>query len=284
VEELVRNADAALYSAKEAGRNAVRAYTPELTERAQQRLVRAQELRSALDRDELVLHYQPQMGMPEGRTVGLEALVRWAHSTEGLLSPGEFVPLAEEVGLIQALGQWVLEVACSQGRRWLDEGWDFGRLAVNVAPHQVQAGDLVERVRDCLSQSGLPASRLDLEFTESALITDLEEAPETLRGLSERGVGLTVDDFGTGYSSLLYLQRLPVGRVKIDKGFVHEVPGSPESEGIVRAILALAGTLGLKVVAEGVETAEQRDFLVDEGVTVGQGFLWGVPAAEPERS
>ncbi len=282
VEALMRNADSALHSAKEAGRNAIRFYTEELTRRADHRLRMAQELRKALDRDQLILFYQPQVEMVSGRVAGVEALVRWSHPEEGILGPASFIPLAEEMGLMSDVGRWVLRMACRQGQAWLEDGRHFGRMAVNISARQVHDGNLADGVRYALRESGLPPEYLELEITESALMDIDTGVMETLGAIRGMGVGLAIDDFGTGYSSLLYLKRLPLTKLKIDRGFVQDMASSAESRGIVRTIIALARTLDLNLVAEGVETEVQRDLLLEEEVRVGQGFLWWRPEPFPQ--
>ena len=282
VEQLMRNADSALHSAKEAGRNAIRFYTEDLTRRADQRLNLAQELQEALDRDQLTIFYQSQIDMAEGGVTGVEALVRWNHPEQGVLGPGSFIPLAEEMGLMPDLGKWVLRMACRRGQEWLEDGYRFGRVAVNISARQVREGNLAEVVRECLRESGLPPKYLELEITESALMELDNGIMASLCAIRDLGVRLAIDDFGTGYSSLLYLKRLPVSKLKIDRGFVQDMANSVESRGIVRAVIALARTLGLDLVAEGVETEAQRDLLLEDEVRVGQGFLWSRPVPFPE--
>ena len=282
VEELIGRSESALHKAKRDGRNAVRAWSEEITRSARRRSGLAQQLRSALQNDEFVLHYQPQVEIATGRVAGIEALVRWRHPEEGLLHPGQFIYLAEERGLLPALGDWVIEAACRQGRWWLDEGHRFGRLAVNVSAQQIQTPGLLDTVSRVLRESGLPAEQLELEITESALVATDRFTVEVLQALRQNGIRLAIDDFGTGYSSLLYLKRLPIHRIKIDMGFVRDMTTSPESRGIVQTIITLARTLGLEVVAEGVEMDEQRRLLLVDGAGIGQGFFWAQPAPGPD--
>ncbi|MFP4647947.1 MAG: putative bifunctional diguanylate cyclase/phosphodiesterase [Halorhodospira sp.] len=281
VEELLRSADSALHNAKGLGRNTTCFYAEELTERAQRRLGLAQELRTGLQRGELVPFFQPQVDLASGEVIGLEALVRWFHPQRGLLQPGAFIPVAEEVGAMAALGEEILRQACERGRQWLDEGRCFGRIAVNLSAAQFQSGDISKTVDRILVQTGLPPHYLELEITESAL---MDLSPKTLSSLGElrrQGVRLSIDDFGTGYSSLLYLKRLPIDRLKIDKRFVWDMDSTPESRSIVETILQLAQMLGLEAIAEGVETPEQREQLLAAGCLCAQGFLWSRPEAQP---
>nr|WP_274600149.1 EAL domain-containing protein [Halorhodospira abdelmalekii] len=253
-----------------------------MTERAQRRLHVVQEVRHGLERGEFTPYFQRQVDLRSGATIGFESLARWQHPTRGLLAPGEFIPVAEEMGLMSALDQTILFQCCLQGRKWLDAGQSFGRVAVNLSAVDLQQDTFHREILQILEQTGLPSRCLELELTESAFM-ELRAATLTgLRQLRESGVKLTIDDFGTGYSSLLYLKRLPVDRLKIDKGFIWDMEGSPETRSIVQTIIELARVLGLETVAEGVETEAQRAQLQALGCTIGQGFLWGRPAPEPE--
>ncbi len=277
VEALLRNADAAMYEAKEGGRNTCRFYTEELTALAFERVVMEGELRRAIEKGELMLHYQPQVDLPTGRLVGLEALVRWDHPVEGLVAPSRFIPIAEQSGLIVPLGNWVLHTACQQAKAWLDAGHHIGRVSVNVAGRQIQRTDLVTTVRDVLARTQLPPDHLELEITEGFIMGQAEESVTLLKSLRALGVGLSIDDFGTGYSSLAYLKRLPIDKLKIDRSFVRELPDDENDAAIARAVIALGHSLQFTVIAEGVETAAQRDFLLTLGCDQGQGFLFSTP-------
>jgi len=276
-DELVSNADAAMYQAKDEGRNGYHFYTPELTTAALQRVHLESDLRRALCRGELVVHYQPQVELGSGRLVGAEALVRWRHPEQGLIAPDRFVHLAEDTGLIIEVGEQVLRAACSQATEWIDGGVPIERVAVNVSAQQVQRSDFVATVRDVLADTGLPARRLELEVTESFIMGQAEAGIRVLHELREMGVRLAVDDFGTGYSSLGYLKRLPIHMLKIDRSFVGDLDGDTEDLAIAKAIIALGRTLGLAVIAEGVEHARQAGVLRAEGCHFGQGFLFGRP-------
>jgi diguanylate cyclase (GGDEF)-like protein len=276
---LIKNADAAVFQAKERGRNQHRFYTSQLTITASERLTMERALRRALEQDELVLHFQPQVMLGSGRLVGAEALIRWQHPERGLVPPGEFLPLAESTGLMIPMGQWVLRNACSQFAIWRAEGLDPGWLAVNVCATQIQRGQLTGPVRQALEESGLPPQCLELEVTEASFMQDTEQASTALTALREMGVRTAIDDFGTGYSSLNYLKRLPIDRLKIDKSFVGDIPTDANDTAIVRAVLALGASLELEVLAEGVETREQESFLVAEGCRLGQGFYYSRPVS-----
>ena len=279
VESLLRNADAAMYRAKEAGRNTYAFYSEEMTSHALERVLIEGQLRRAIERDELVLHYQPQIDLASGRLVGVEALVRWEHPTEGILPPARFIPVAEESGLMLPLGEWVLREACRQTKAWLDAGLEIARVAVNVAGPQIQRGQLGETVRRVLAQTGLPPERLELEITEDFLMAHAEQTVALLTELRSLGVGLAIDDFGTGYSSLAYLKRLPVDKLKIDRSFVYDLPSDENDAAIANAIIALGRSLRIRVIAEGVETPAQRQFLIATGCDEAQGYLFSRPLA-----
>ena len=277
--ELIRNADAAMYQVKEGGRFGFAFYTPELTQKAAERVRLENDLHKALDLDQFQLHYQPQVELSSGRITGVEALVRWQHPDRGLLYPSAFIAIAEESGLMPHIGRWILHAACQQARQWLDEGIDFGRIGVNIAASQLRRGDLVALTRDTLASTALPADKLELEVTEGFIMQQAAEAIPRLDALRQLGVAIAIDDFGTGYSSLSYLKRLPVTRLKIDQSFVRDIPGDKEDAAITRAIIALANSMGLDVIAEGVESAEQVAFLVAEGCHLAQGHHFS--PAEP---
>jgi diguanylate cyclase (GGDEF)-like protein/PAS domain S-box-containing protein len=270
---LLRNADTAMYSAKQAGRNTFRFYTADMNEKALNRLELETHLRQAVARDELMLHYQPVRRLADGSVGDLEALLRWRGSDGRLVSPADFIPLAEETGLIVPIGEWVLQTACRQARLWQHAGREL-RVAVNLSARQFRDRNLAELVRRCLEDSGLPARLLKLEITESAVMDNAEQATVILTELKALGVTLAVDDFGTGYSSLAYLRRFPIDQLKIDYSFVHGMLEHPDNAAIVQGIISLAHSLRLQTVAEGVETAAQRDYLQDIGCDLMQGFLF----------
>ncbi|WP_435099447.1 sensor domain-containing protein [Arhodomonas sp. AD133] len=271
---LLRNADAAMYLAKETGRNNYHFYTEDLTRRAYERMLMVNDLRKGLERDEFFLVYQPQIDLETGRVVGVEALIRWRHPERGLVLPGEFIPLAEESGLIHPLGQWVMRTACEQAVRWSDAGVAFGRMAINISGPQIQKGDLPEQVLQVLEDNGLPPDRLELEVTEGFIMQHTEQAVCQLNRLRTRGVMLAIDDFGTGHSSLSYLKTLPVHKLKLDKSFVQDIPDDHNDMAICAAVTALGNSLGLVVIAEGVETNEQASFLLDQRCRQAQGFYY----------
>ncbi|MBM4180099.1 MAG: EAL domain-containing protein [Betaproteobacteria bacterium] len=282
--ELIMHADVAMYQAKDQGRNAYGFYTQALTDNANQRLEMETKLRRALERGEFVLHFQPQVGLADGGLIGAEVLVRWLHPVEGLIPPNQFIPLAEETGLIVPLGEWVLRKACEQWLCWRDIGLTPVPLAVNISPRQFRQQDFAQVVRRVLEETGVPASALELELTEGALMHQGEDAEDALRGLKELGVGLAIDDFGTGYSSLAYLKRFPLDQLKIDQSFVRDLTHDTGDRELVSTIIAMARKLRLKVLAEGVETREQFSYLVEQGCDAYQGYLYSrpVPAAEFE--
>jgi diguanylate cyclase (GGDEF)-like protein/PAS domain S-box-containing protein len=282
VETLVRNADAALYRAKEEGRNNFYYYTEELTSTVLDRLRIEAALRNAIKNQELVLHYQPQLSLATGRIIGVEALLRWQHPELGLLPPARFIGRAEDSGLIIPIGEWVLATACRQMRRWQQQGYNFGRMAVNVSGLQLQRGDFQRVVNEVLLDTQLGPQYLELEITENFIMHKTELAIAILDSLKGLGIQIAIDDFGTGYSSLSYLKRLPVDKLKIDQSFVRDIPQDRDDEAIACAVVALAKALELKVIAEGVETEEQRQFLLAQGCDDAQGFLFSrpLPAAD----
>ncbi|MGA5304741.1 putative bifunctional diguanylate cyclase/phosphodiesterase [Nucisporomicrobium flavum] len=279
--ELIRDADTAMYKAKGSGRNAYALFDTSLREQVRDRMNLEQALRSALPRGELAVHYQPIVDLATGELDGFEALMRWQHPELGNVSPLDFIPVAEETGLIVESGAWLLRESAAQLAAWRAERGPHARplhVSVNVSVRQLRDGALVDIVRDVLASTGLPPEALWLEITESGVMEDLETALATLQALRGLGVTLCIDDFGTGYSSLSYLNRLPVGIVKLDRSFVSEVGRHGANESIVRAVLAMTGAMNLRVVAEGVETEGQRDWLREQGCDLAQGWLYGKPA------
>jgi EAL domain-containing protein (putative c-di-GMP-specific phosphodiesterase class I) len=278
---LQRHADLAMYQAK-LRRAGVAVFRPEMNRDAQERLQLGSDLRRALEAGELEVHYQPQVHLDHGRVVGVEALVRWRHPRLGLVPPVRFVPLAEESGLIVALGAWVMREACLQTVRWQLAGRTDLRVAVNVSPRQFERRDFVDSVASLLAETGLPPACLELELTESVVMRDVVESAVRMEELRELGVSVAVDDFGTGYSSLSYLQRLPLTVLKIDRSFIRALGHERGALPVVRAIAGLAGNLGLTTIAEGVETTQELEVLRDLGVPLVQGYLFArpVPASE----
>lgn len=274
---LLRNADIAMYRAKEAGRNTYQFYTAEMTTKASERLALKNDLQRALKQHEFSLVYQPIVSLQENRILGVEALLRWRHPERGLIAPDQFIGLTEETGLIVALGEWVLRTACQQCVAWHRRGFPDLQVAVNLSARQFRHAHLAGAVQTVLEQTGLDARRLELELTESVLLEHDETTADSLRTLSSAGISLVIDDFGTGYSSLSYLRRFPIRTLKIDRSFTHGIPADPDSTAIAVSIVTLAHSLGMKVVAEGVETAEQLEFLRRRGCDACQGFYFSKP-------
>lgn len=277
-EQLLQQAHFALHQAKQQGRSHYQFYSPEMNVQLQERLTLENSLRRALERNELLVYYQPLIDLDNGQVTGTEALVRWQHSTEGLVSPAKFIPIAEANGEIVPIGEWILRTACAQTRRWQLAGLPALRISVNLSGRQFEQANLVEMVRQILAETELEAAYLELEVTETALMTDIDRSVKILTQLRELGVSLALDDFGTGYSSLNYLQRFPVNMLKIDRSFVQDVLSNPDSATITDAIIALAKSLRLTITAEGIETKEQRDYLQARGCHEGQGFYFSRPA------
>lgn len=280
--DLLANADAAMYHAKALGRSNYCFFEASMNANVHEQMQMMQDLRMAVTRGELLLHYQPKFDAQTGFIVGAEALLRWKHPVHGLILPDRFIPLAERSGLIVPIGEWVLDEACRQMRVWRSAGHDNWTIAVNLSAQQFGHVSLIDSVRSVLERHGLAPQCLTLEITESTAMRDVEASLAILLQLHEMGVRISIDDFGTGYSSLLYLKRLPATELKIDRGFVRDLAQGSEDASIVSAIVALGQTLNLRVVAEGVETAEQQTFLTQLGCSTLQGFLLGRPMA-PEQ-
>ena len=274
---LIRNADAAMYNAKEAGRNTFRFYSQQMNEDAVHRLDIQNRLRRALERNEFVLHYQPLIDLGNNAVVGAEALIRWNCPELGMQPPGVFIPVAEDSGLIVEIGEWVLREACRQARAWQDAGHRDLVLAVNLSPLQFARGNLVETVRLALADSGANPALIELEITENVLVKDTEQVLATVRQLHAMGLRLAIDDFGTGYSSLAYLRRFAVEKLKIDQSFVRDLPTDPDAGAIVRAVIQMAKSLKIAVLAEGVETADIAHDLRLLGCDYAQGYYFGRP-------
>ena len=277
LETLTRNADTAMYQAKGKGKNAFEQFHPELDKRVQKRLSLETNLRKALERGELLLHYQPQVSLRDGKLVGLEALLRWKHPELGLISPADFIPVAEDSGLIVPIGRWVLRTACRQVAEWRDAGLGTIPVSVNLSARQTRDPHLVHDIIGALREVGIPPSQLELEITETVLMDNVHANVDLLNRLQTEGIRLSIDDFGTGYSSMAYLKRFPIDQVKIDRTFVRDIPGDGDDEAITTAIIAMAHSLGLSVVAEGVETEAQLNFLRDAGCDIMQGYYFAEP-------
>ncbi|MDN3517155.1 EAL domain-containing protein [Aquisalimonas lutea] len=276
---LARNADAAMYVAKQQGRNRYQFYSAEMNARAHDRLILESDLHQAIERDELFVVYQPQVDLATDTVVGLEALLRWRHPSRGLVPPAQFIPIAEERGLIGAIGAWVLASACEQHAAWLEQGLIDGTIAVNVSVRQFQQPDFVEMVEDVLARARLPAERLEIEVTESLFMDNLEMVQCKLNALHRLGVKLAIDDFGTGYSNLSYLKQLPLHRLKIDKSFTTGLPEDQENSAIAHAIIHMGRSLGLNILAEGIETRPQEKHVRSLSCDVAQGYLYTHPLA-----
>jgi diguanylate cyclase (GGDEF)-like protein len=284
IETLLKHADIALFRAKENGRNNYQFYTEKLNPHGLKRLTLEAALRRALERNEFELHYQPKMDLRSGEAIGVEALIRWKHAELGMVPPGQFIPVAEESGLIEPIGAWVLREACRQAREWQDAGHEGVRIAVNLSARQFRNQRLASEIRKCLSATGTDASLIELELTESMVMHDPEQTARTLNELKAMGLTLSIDDFGTGHSSLAYLKRFPIDSVKVDRSFIKDLPGDAEDAAIVNSVIALARSLRLRVVAEGVETVEQQQHLRSAGCDEMQGYLFSRPLAAQEAA
>ena len=281
-DSLLKNADAAMYSAKEYGRNHFRFYTTDMNALAIERFAMEGALRRAVEREEFALHYQPQVDIKSGRVVGVEALLRWNHPERGLVPPNEFIPLLEENNLIIPVGEWVLRTACAQCRAWLDAGLPPLRMAVNLSARQFRQDNLVEMIDSILRETGIGAKLLELELTEGLLMENTSETSTILGQLKSRGVLVAIDDFATGYSSLSYLKRFPIDRLKIDRSFVRDIITDSNDAAIAMAVISLGRSLGLSVIAEGVETAAQLEFLGVQKCDEYQGFHFSRPVPPEE--
>ncbi len=274
---LLMHAETAMYSAKDNGKNTCQYYSASLTKRAVARVAMESALRMALERDEFFLVYQPQIDVVHGTIQSVEALIRWQHPDKGLISPLDFIPLAEELGLILPIGDWVLKTACTDAMRWCALGLNPIRMAVNLSAIQFRNHHLQDDILAILAQTGMPASQLELEITESILMEDATNALALMHSLRDHGMHIALDDFGTGYSSLQYIKQLPLSKLKIDRAFVLDLPASKADEAIIRAVVAMAKTLGIRVIAEGVETSEQHLALAHMGCDSIQGYFFSRP-------
>ncbi|WP_036228131.1 two-component system response regulator [Marinobacterium jannaschii] len=284
VDGLLQNVDTAMYSVKNSGRNNYEFFASSMKTLADRRLTIENSLRKALDRDELRLHYQPQIDLRSQQIIGVEALLRWTSRDLGPVFPDEFIPIAEETGLISPIGEWVMRTACSQAKAWIDEGVEPLTMAVNLSVSQFVGQDLTALVSDVLQSSGLPADALELEITENMLMDDVAGAVDVLHSLKSLGIKLSIDDFGTGYSSLSYLKRFPIDKLKIDRSFVTHIVSDSTDAAVTKAIIAMAHSLGLRVTAEGVENQEQKNFLQSRGCDEVQGYLYSRPLPAEEVS
>ncbi|MHB8841133.1 MAG: putative bifunctional diguanylate cyclase/phosphodiesterase, partial [Candidatus Aquicultor sp.] len=281
---LIKNAEVALYRAKEQGRANYQLYAPAMNAKAFERLAMENSMRKALEREEFIVYYQPIVDITTGRIISMEALIRWQHPALGLVSPAEFIPLAEETGLIVPIGEWALKTACEQNKAWQKSGLPEVRISVNLSARQFQQQNLVEMVNQTLEATGLAPEYLEFEITESVVMKDADAAIAILHEMKKRGIKVAIDDFGTGYSSLGYLKRFPIDKLKIDKLFVHTVTTDPSDEAIAEAIIAMAKSLNLRVVAEGVETVEQLELLHSLRCDEMQGYLYSRPLPAKEAT
>jgi diguanylate cyclase (GGDEF)-like protein/PAS domain S-box-containing protein len=279
---ILKNADIAMYRAKEHGKNNYQFYSSQMNLHSFERLVLERFLRHALDQDEFRVYYQPKVDLVSGCITGMEALLRWIHPAMGMISPTKFIPLAEETGLIVPIGAWVLKAACAQNKIWSDQGLPPLRVAVNLSARQFAQDDLHATILNVLEETGLAPELLELEITESVTMDNPEHAAALLRKLKALGIRLAIDDFGTGYSSLSYLKRFPIDNVKIDRSFIKDIPHDEDDVAITQAVIAMAHSLGLKVIAEGVESEEHVTFLRDHGCEQAQGYLFGAPMSAEE--
>jgi EAL domain-containing protein (putative c-di-GMP-specific phosphodiesterase class I) len=281
-ETLIKNADTAMYQAKASGRKTFQFFTQEMNVNAVERQTIEEDLRHALGNHEFALHYQPKVNLKTGAIVGVEALIRWAHPTRGPLLPGKFIPVAEETGLILSIGAWVLREACLQAKSWKDAGLSPGTMAVNVSTVQFRDKGFLSDLISILRKTGLDPRSLELEVTESVLMRNTEASVSILRAVRDIGIRVAVDDFGTGYSSLSYLRRFPLDSLKIDQSFLRKIHVAPDDSIIVSAIIGMGRNIGLRVIAEGVETAEELAFLKANDCDEAQGYYFSrpVPAAE----
>ncbi|KEO84049.1 putative bifunctional diguanylate cyclase/phosphodiesterase [Tumebacillus flagellatus] len=284
-ETLFKNADMAMYRAKDHGRNNVQQYESVMNVHAVERLQLEKDLRKAIERGEFRVYYQPQIDIETGQMIGMEALVRWQHPERGMVSPGLFIPLAEETNLIVPIGEWVMRTACEQTKRWQDAGYPPIRVSINLSAHQFAQPTLVSKVRAVLEETGIEPQYVDLELTESITMTNVDRAISTMLELSSLGLQISIDDFGTGYSSLSYLKKFPIHTLKIDQSFVRDITKNADDAAIATAVIAMAHSLNLNVIAEGVETEEQLEFLRERRCNEYQGYLCSrpLPAAEFEN-
>lgn len=281
-EVLIRNADTAMYRAKEEGRNAYHFYTQEMTEKTMNHLLIAKKIREAIQNEEFLVYYQPQIHAESGKLVGMEALIRWKHPKDGMISPGEFIPIAENAGLIDKIGEIVFNQAARQITRWYQMGYNPGRVAINISVVELQKDNIVEMIQQRLIETGCKGEWIELEITEGYTMKHPDNAIATLKKIADLGINLSIDDFGTGYSSMSYLQKLPVHKLKIDQSFICNIPQNSNDAAIVSSIIFLAKTMHFDIIAEGVETLEQQKFLVSNGCEKIQGYLHSKPISSEE--
>jgi diguanylate cyclase (GGDEF)-like protein len=275
--DFIKYADTAMYKAKEKGRNNYQFYSTDMTEIAIEKVLMETSMRMALERDEFVLYYQPQVDAVTNCIIGIEALVRWRHDEMGIISPDKFIPLAEETGLITKLGYMIMKEGMMQIMRWYGQGYNVGRLAINISSKQLMDDRFVLSIKELLKETACKAEYIELEVTESSIMYDIADSIEKLNEVRDLGICIAIDDFGTGYSSLSYLKRLPVDKLKIDRSFISDIPDNKEDSAITNAIIAVSKGLELDVIAEGVETVKQKEYLVQHGCNQIQGYLYYRP-------
>jgi len=283
---LLKNADIAMYRAKELGRQTFQFYENEMSLKAMQRLDLENQIRRALKNEEFLVYYQPKVNLSSGQCIGMEALVRWQHPQRGLISPAEFIPLAEETGLIIQLDEWVMRSACKQFKKWQTSGYTIDSLSVNVSARHFKEGGLLGHCKNVMEDVQLSPQFIEIELTESALVDNYKNAKEILNKIHSMGVKIALDDFGTGYASMAYLKEFPFDTVKLDCSFVKDLPDDKENAAIVKAMIQLVAALNLNLVAEGVETEQQKNYLIENSCMQGQGYLWSQPinASEFEKT
>ena len=282
IQSLLKFSDSAMYKAKDEGRNTYQYYSSNMTEQAFERVVMETAMRAGIKNEEFVVYYQPQVNGKTNKLIGMEALVRWKHPTMGIVSPAKFIPLAESTGLIVELDRYVMKTAMKQVSQWYKDGLNPGILAMNLAVKQLKQDDSIDMFQSLIQETACNPEWLELEVTEGQVMAHPEEAIEILHRISDLGIELAIDDFGTGYSSLSYLKKLPISKLKIDREFVKDLPDDNEDAAITKAVIALAKSLHLRVIAEGVETKEQKDFLVENGCDNIQGYFYSKPIPADE--
>jgi len=281
-EILLRNADTAMYKAKDKGRNTYEFYNESMTEQVLKRVRLETDLRQAIEHGDFQAFYQPKLNALTNKVIGMEALIRWEHKTMGMIPPDEFIPLAEEIGLIAKIDEWMMRHTLNRANQWYQEGLFLGKLSLNISMIQLEDDNFIDKVKKIISQTDFNPESLELEITESQIMKNPESTISILNKIKALGITISIDDFGTGYSSLSYLKRLPIDRLKIDKSFVQDIPDDEDDTAIIRAIISLAQSLKLKIIAEGVETVEQKDFLVESGCENIQGYFYSKPLPEDE--
>jgi len=281
---LLKNSDAAMFKAKENGRNTYCFYDEAMTQKAYERVFLETQLRQALEEDELIVYFQPQIDATTDKLLDMEALVRWNHPIMGLILPDKFIPLAEITGMIVQLDRIVMKKAIEQFKKWKLDGLNPGKLAINLAIKQIEEDDFIEFIADLLDSQAYSCENIEFEVTESQIMSNPEKSIETLQQISKLGISISIDDFGTGYSSLAYLKRLPIDKLKIDRSFIKDLPDDAEDSAISKTVISLCGNLNLNVIAEGVETIEQKEFLLQNGCNLIQGYLYSRPLSTEDMT